>query len=124
MPAPLPLSPDFNPAALAEVKTLMGAKFARMLEFYIEDALENIAVITTAAQSHDFGALIPPAHTLKSASQQFGLEAVAALARQLEETARLSVEQNAPLSPATVQDLATRLHTAFAAGAEILRRAG
>lgn len=77
---------DFN--ALAEAKEMMKAKFPTMVEYYLEDSVNYIALIHEGMKASNVERIISPAHTLKSSSRQMGAQRVSALAKEIEALAR------------------------------------
>lgn len=77
---------DFN--ALAEAKEMMKAKFPTMVEYYIEDSANYIALIHEGMKASSVERMISPAHTLKSSSRQMGALRVSAIAKEIEALAR------------------------------------
>ena len=70
----------------------LGPGFIRILSYFREDGAKSIQAIEQAMHSQDTVALVIPAHTLKGESRQFGAEPLAAVAEQIEQTARFCVE--------------------------------
>jgi len=70
----------------------LGPGFIRILSYFREDGAKSLAAIEQAMHSQDTVALVIPAHTLKGESRQFGAEPLAAVAEQIEQTARFCVE--------------------------------
>ena len=75
-------------AAIKTAKTILKGKYDAMVEVYIENSRERIAEITNALEANDIEAIIRPAHTLKSTSQQMGAYMLAEMAREIEYTAK------------------------------------
>ena len=70
----------------------LGPGFIRILSYFREDGAKSIQAIEQAMHQQDTVALVIPAHTLKGESRQFGAEPLAAVAEQIEQTARFCVE--------------------------------
>ena len=70
----------------------LGPGFIRILSYFREDGAKSIQAIELAMHQQDTVALVLPAHTLKGESRQFGAEPLAAVAEQIEQTARFCVE--------------------------------
>ena len=70
----------------------LGPGFIRILSYFREDGAKSIQAIELAMHSQDTVALVIPAHTLKGESRQFGAEPLAAVAEQIEQVARSSIE--------------------------------
>jgi len=70
----------------------LGPGFIRILSYFREDGAKSIAAIEQAMHEENTVALVIPAHTLKGESRQFGAEPLAAVAEQIEQTARFCIE--------------------------------
>ena len=70
----------------------LGPGFIRILSYFREDVSKSIAAIEQAMHEQNTVALVIPAHTLKGESRQFGAEPIAAVAEQIEQTARFCIE--------------------------------
>ncbi len=70
----------------------LGPGFIRILAYFREDGAKSIAAIEQAMHEQNTVALVIPAHTLKGESRQFGAEPLAAVAEQIEQTARFCIE--------------------------------
>jgi histidine phosphotransfer protein HptB len=70
----------------------LGPGFIRILSYFREDGAKSIQAIEQAMHQQETVALVIPAHTLKGESRQFGAEPLAAVAEQIEQTARFCVE--------------------------------
>ena len=70
----------------------LGPAFIKILGYYREDGAKSLAQIEQAMREQNSVALVIPAHTLKGESRQFGAEAVARVAEQIEQTARSCIE--------------------------------
>ena len=79
-------------AAFGQARTELGAGFVRILGYFREDGVKSVAAIEQAMRAHSAAAMVIPAHTLKGEARQFGAEPLAALAEQIESTARDCVE--------------------------------
>ena len=73
-------------------RTELGPGFIRILAYFREDGAKSIAAIEQAMHEHNTVALVIPAHTLKGEARQFGEEPLAAIAEQIEQTARFCIE--------------------------------
>ncbi|HEX8420995.1 MAG TPA: Hpt domain-containing protein [Sphingomonas sp.] len=78
--------------AYAQARSELGAGFVRILGYFREDGVKSVAAIEQAMRVGSAAALVIPAHTLKGEARQFGAEPLAALAEQIEITARDCVE--------------------------------
>ena len=76
----------------ANVRTELGANFVRILGYFYEDGEKSVARIEAAMHGKDAAAMIIPAHTLKGEAGQFGALPLAALAEEIETSARHGVE--------------------------------
>lgn len=75
----------------------LGADFIRILGYFREDGAKSLIEIEAAMRARSAAGLVIPAHTLKGDALQFGAETLAALAEEIEMTARRCVEmQEAP----------------------------
>ena len=100
-----PDPPMLDANTLAELAVSVGddASFVvELVEAYLGDAPQLIAVMQAAGVGNDAAALVRPAHTLKSSSATVGALRLAALARQLEAAGRSEVIDDA----ATLETLA------------------
>ena len=80
-----------------ETRSALGPDFARILGYFREDGTKSVANIEIAMRAIDAAAMIMPAHKLKGEALQFGAMRLAAVAEQIEITARKCVEhQQAP----------------------------
>ena len=70
----------------------LGPGFIRILSYFREDGAKSLAAIEQAMHEQNTVALVIPAHTLKGESRQFGAEPLAAVAEQIEQTARFCIE--------------------------------
>jgi len=86
-----PSAPTFDAAVLAAVRDSVDGDEAFVLdlvETYLADGAEQIEAITAAAGAGDAGALVRPAHSLKSSSFTVGAMRLGELARSLEQHGR------------------------------------
>lgn len=84
-------------AVYSETRSSLGPDFVRILGYFREDGTQSIAKIEAAIRAKDAAAIVMPAHKLKGESLQFGAIRLAALAEQIEMTARKCVEhQDSP----------------------------
>jgi histidine phosphotransfer protein HptB len=70
----------------------LGADFVRILGYFREDGTKSVAAIEAAMRARNAVQLVIPAHTLKGEAGQFGADALAELAEEIETIARNSVE--------------------------------
>jgi HPt (histidine-containing phosphotransfer) domain-containing protein len=83
--------PVLDAAVLAELRQSTGDddEFLRELgDAYVSEGREHLDAILAAAAAGDAGAMLRPAHTLKSSSASLGAMRLSAIARRLEEAAR------------------------------------
>ncbi|HEY9091150.1 Hpt domain-containing protein [Parasphingorhabdus sp.] len=86
-------NPDLvDQAVFGETRSALGADLVRILGYFREDGTQSVCAIETAMRANDAAAMIMPAHKLKGESLQFGAMRLAALAEQIEMTARKCVE--------------------------------
>ena len=84
-------------AGFLALRRTLGADFIRILGYFREDGVKSLLAIEAAMRARHAAALVIPAHTLKGESRQFGAETLAALAEEIEMTARHCLEvQEAP----------------------------
>ncbi|MDB5713064.1 MAG: Hpt protein [Sphingomonadales bacterium] len=79
-------------AAFSGARSDLGADFVRILGYFREDGAKSVSAIEGAMRALDAAAMVLPAHTLKGEASQFGAEALADLAENIETIARQSVE--------------------------------
>jgi HPt (histidine-containing phosphotransfer) domain-containing protein len=80
----------------AEFSTLrceLGAEFVRILGYFREDGIKSVVAIEDAMRAGEAAPMVMPALTLKGEASQFGAEALADLAENIETIARQSVER-------------------------------
>ncbi|MGE3713764.1 MAG: response regulator [Alphaproteobacteria bacterium] len=80
--------PNIDQNALEETRNVMGEAFVTLVEYFLEDTTTYIHQIREGLQTGNTGMIVPPSHTIKSSSRQFGLLKVSELSRQIEELAR------------------------------------
>ena len=78
--------------AFNQARSELGSDFVRILGYFKEDGVKSLDAIEAAMRSKSSAALVRPAHTLKGEARQFGAEPVAAIAEEIEMTARRLVE--------------------------------
>jgi histidine phosphotransfer protein HptB len=76
----------------SRLRAELGANFVRILGYFREDAEKAVDAIALAMQARDAAALVLPAHKVKAEARQFGAEALADLAEQIEDAGRHAVE--------------------------------
>lgn len=81
-----------NWTTFAETRSMLGESFVRVLGYFREDGTKSVAAIEAAMRERSSAKLVLPAHTLKGEGFQFGAEKLAALAEEIEVTARHYVE--------------------------------
>ena len=83
--------PTLDPAALDRLLEITGDDVAfvdELIDTYLEDAVVQLAAMDDAAATGDAAALVRPAHSLKSNSDNVGAVALTVLCRALETDAR------------------------------------
>lgn len=75
-----------------QARAELGMGFIRILGYFREDGAKSVAAIEAAMRAGDAIALVIPAHTLKGEARQFGADALADLAENIETFARQCVE--------------------------------
>ncbi|MCQ8182609.1 EAL domain-containing protein [Methylomonas sp. SURF-1] len=84
-PAPAGAEPaTLDHEALSQLHEEIGAAYAKMVRYFLEDAPPQIAQIGQAVRDADLGSLRELAHGLKGAARNLGAEKLAEIARQLE----------------------------------------
>ena len=107
-------------AAFGQARSELGAGFVRILGYFREDGVKSVAAIEAATRAKNAAAMVIPAHTLKGEARQFGAEPLAALAEQIEMTARDCVETQD--TPEHALELVVQLRPLFAQTLELLER--
>jgi histidine phosphotransfer protein HptB len=79
-------------AEFARMRTQLGADFIRILGYFREDGEKSVTRIEEAMHRRDAGALVIPAHTLKTEARQFGARPLGELAEEIEFAGRRAVE--------------------------------
>lgn len=103
------------------LKERMKAKFAILLEGYLQDAHGYIEAIDAALPNNDITAIIEAAHTFKSSSGLLGLMVVHKNAETLEYAAKDLQEQGSTDS-SSLAAMSDALKTAFSDIEEILQQ--
>ncbi len=88
------VSPTLDEAVLSALRESVGGDDAfvvDLVETYLSDGAEQLDAIAAAVAAGDAGALVRPAHTLKSASYTVGAMRLGDLARSLEQRGRSGV---------------------------------
>lgn len=83
--------PTLDPSAFERLLEITGDDIAfvdELVDTYLDDAVVQLDSLERAADAADIGALIRPAHTLKSSSENVGAAALAAMCRELETRSR------------------------------------
>jgi len=75
-----------------QARAELGADFVRILGYFREDGAKSLTAIEAAMRADNAAALVLPAHTLKGEARQFGADALADLAEEIETFARKCVE--------------------------------
>ena len=103
---------------LAELRSSVGddqAFVVELIDAYLSDGAEHLAAIDAAMEDNDAGALVRPAHTLKSSSATLGALRLSAVARQLEVAGRTAAVG------ATTAGHVAALHAEWDAATDALR---
>ncbi len=79
-------------AEFSRMRAELGANFVRILGYFREDGEKAVNEIATAMQARDIGAMVLPAHKLKSEARQFGAELLGMLAEEIEDAGRHALE--------------------------------
>jgi HPt (histidine-containing phosphotransfer) domain-containing protein len=74
--------------AFAQARRDLGDGFVRLFGYFREDGAKAIAAIEGAVRQGQAAPIVLPAHKLKSEAREFGAEALAALAEDIELSAR------------------------------------
>ena len=88
---PPPDLPLVDEAVLADLLASTGddpAFVRELLETYLAETPEQMSAISAAIEADDAGAMVRPAHTLKSSSATLGAMRLSALGRELEMAGR------------------------------------
>ncbi len=83
--------PTLDPAALERLLEITGGEVAfvdELVDTYLDDAVVQLDAMREAAAAGDAAALVRPAHSLKSNSDNVGAMALTVLCRALEADAR------------------------------------
>jgi HPt (histidine-containing phosphotransfer) domain-containing protein len=90
----LPDSAEHNVdwTAFAQARRDLGDGFVRLFGYFQEDGAKAIAAIEGAVRQGQAAPIVLPAHKLKSEAREFGAVALAALAEDIELSARDCVE--------------------------------
>lgn len=76
----------------AQARRDLGDGFVRLFGYFREDGAKAIATIEAAVRQGQAAPIVLPAHKLKSEAREFGAMALAALAEEIELSARDCVE--------------------------------
>ena len=85
-------APIIDWGVFAKARGELGPGFVRILGYFREDGVKSVATIEAAMRARNTGALVLPAHTLKSEARMFGAEPLGDAAEEIEFTARRCVE--------------------------------
>jgi signal transduction histidine kinase/CheY-like chemotaxis protein len=75
-------------AKLDELRTFMGDELPHLIGQFLESAPQQMEALARAVQDKDLGAMVLPAHSLKSSSANLGANQLSQLAARLEHAAR------------------------------------
>lgn len=67
-----------------EAKELMGARFATMIKYFVEDTQMYLMEIEQGLKDQDAQSILLPVHTIKSSARQLGAERVENVAKEIE----------------------------------------
>lgn len=98
----------------------LGADFVRILGYFREDGTKSVAAIEQAMRASNAVQLVIPAHTLKGEAGQFGADALAELAEEIETIARTSIEWKS--APDEALPLVVKLRGLFTKTLDALER--
>lgn len=113
MPGAEPRGLVLDAQVLAELRDIMGAEFASLVEVFLEDAPLAVTRIRELAALQDNAAISAPAHTLKSTSANLGALTLSNLARSMEQDARRGILTSAPAKAAALAVEFERVATAL-----------
>ncbi|MFN7451390.1 MAG: response regulator [Alphaproteobacteria bacterium] len=85
---PHKLAEGFDLEVLYSYREVMGEKFTKIVEYFIEDSARLVARISAAIREHRLGEIQTIAHTLKNTAAAIGAMEFSDVARALEEDAR------------------------------------
>lgn len=105
---------------LAGARTELGASFVRILGYFREDGEKSVAAIEDAMRAGNAAAMVIPAHTLKGESLQFGAEVLGNLSEEIENIARVCVENHD--APEEALEKVVQLRGLFQETLELLER--
>jgi CheY-like chemotaxis protein/HPt (histidine-containing phosphotransfer) domain-containing protein len=87
-PAAHQLADGFDLEVLYGYREVIGEKFTKIVEYFIEDSARLVARVSTAIREHRLGEIQTIAHTLKNTAAAVGAMEFSDVARALEEDAR------------------------------------
>ncbi|MFO0068699.1 MAG: Hpt domain-containing protein, partial [Alphaproteobacteria bacterium] len=85
---PHKLAEGFDLEVLYSYREVMGEKFTKIVEYFIEDSARLVARISAAIREHRLGEIQTIAHTLKNTAAAIGAMEFSDVARAIEEDAR------------------------------------
>lgn len=112
-PISVPLPAEFDAGALTALRDMMGDKFTRVLQFYLDDGEAYVRTIRDALARSDYAAMVRPAHSLKSSSRQIGAVNFGDMADELEKATRSASEGKATPDEANIARLANEIVNRF-----------
>lgn len=74
--------------AVEKAKAILKDKYGQMVGLYLEDVEQYLTEIKRALGAHDAGAIVLPAHTIKSTSKRMGAMRLSYIAEDIEHKAR------------------------------------
>jgi HPt (histidine-containing phosphotransfer) domain-containing protein len=119
--APVPEQEVLDPEVLEELFEIMEEDALALLQEYLDNAWELLKEIERAVGEGDAGALMLPAHSLKSSSANVGAMQVSVLAKRLELMGR---EDNMGKAPACWKKMQAAYFRAKKSLKEIIQRGG
>lgn len=82
------MSEEFDDENIAQLKDLMGAGYAGLVETYLSTGRAHVAGVQNGLETGDAVVIVDAAHPLKSSSGNMGLRALSQTATDLEKQAR------------------------------------
>ncbi|MFK7967900.1 MAG: Hpt domain-containing protein [Rickettsiaceae bacterium] len=85
-----------NMTAVNTAKDLMGDRFPKMIEYFLEDTQMYMEEIKRGLTEQDLQTILISAHTIKSSAKQLGADRLSDIALQLESLCNEMVDTNNP----------------------------
>ena len=86
------VAPQLDWTAFERARRELGDGFVRLFGYFREDGAKAVSAIENAVRQGQAAPIVLPAHKLKSEAREFGAFALAALAEEIEMSARDCVE--------------------------------